>query len=249
MDNGRVLTRPISASTEKQATPEPAGTPDSTGAVRSPERVGARRKFWIVSVVILLILGSGVALFEAFKYEFTPKRFGVVDPGLVYRSGQISPRMIEPTLRKHGIRTVIDLQGLANGPVAERDAEQAAVRALGIDYHQYGLSGNGTGPIVRYADALQTLVASERAGRPVLVHCAAGTQRTGVAIAFYRVLVEKRPPAEAYAEMAEYQWSAKKDAIALDYINSHMGELAQLLVSRGVIDTVPEPLPQLKADQ
>jgi hypothetical protein len=34
--------------------------------------------------------------------------------------------------------------------------------------------------------------------------------------------------------------------VLVDYLNEHMGEMAQLLVDRGVIDKVPDPLPRLE---
>ena len=141
------------------------------------------------------------------------------------------------------IKTIIDLQGEKED--ASQEAEQQAVHDLAIDYHRYPLSGDGTGKIENYASAIQTLVQSKNAGKPVLIHCSAGTQRTGVAVAYYRVLVENQPPSTAYSEMRQYAWNPTRDAKALQYLNDHMAELAQLLVDRGVIDHVPQPIPKL----
>lgn len=162
------------------------------------------------------------------------------------RSGQISPRLIKTTLEQNRIRTIINLQSTDDRPDAVRDAEQDAARQLNIEYYRYPLKGDGTGEISRYADALQMLVSSRNAGKPVLIHCAAGAQRTGVAVAFYRVLVQNQLPADAYAEMKIYGWRPTKDTKALDYMNDHMGELARMLVERKVIPQVPDPLPQFQ---
>lgn len=198
---------------------------------------------WIACLVVIALVIAGVCCYEFFKYDFFPKRFGVVDAGLVFRSGQISPRLIKQVLEEHKIKTIVDLQGEKHD--AAHDAEQQAARELGINYYRYPLSGDGTGKIEHYAEALQTLVNSEKAGKPVLVHCSAGTQRTGVAVAYYQMLIENKPPVVAYREMQKYGWSPTHDAKAERYINSHMSELAQMLVDRGIIAHVPNPLPKL----
>lgn len=39
----------------------------------------------------------------------------------------------------------------------------------------------------------------------MLIHCKAGADRTGLAVALYRIEIEKRPPEEALAEMKFYR--------------------------------------------
>ena len=66
---------------------------------------------WIIRLLLIVILAGGFLLYETFKYDFIPKRFGTVDPGLVYRSGQISPRLIKQVLQDHNIKTIIESGG------------------------------------------------------------------------------------------------------------------------------------------
>lgn len=40
---------------------------------------------------------------------------------------------------------------------------------------------------------------------PMLIHCKAGADRTGLAVALYRIEIERRPPEEALAEMKFYR--------------------------------------------
>jgi protein tyrosine phosphatase (PTP) superfamily phosphohydrolase (DUF442 family) len=203
-----------------------------------------KRSRWVSIFIFAAIVVLGWWVFDAYKDDIWPKRFGEVVPGLVYRSGQISPRIVEKTLAERGIKTLINLQvdNRSSDPVQAVEAE--AAQRLGIDCYRFPLSGDGTGEIKNYAGALAALVASERAGKPVLIHCAAGTQRAGVAVAFYRVLVQKRATTEAYAEMLRYGINPRKDMPALNYLNDHMADLSQMLVERGVISAVPDPLPK-----
>jgi protein tyrosine/serine phosphatase len=199
----------------------------------------------LILYILPVLLGLSLWAYSAFKYDFTPKRFGVVVPSQIYRSGQLSPRMLKPTLQQYNIKTIVDFQGPKTDPDTAMDAEQQICKELNIEHHRFPLSGDGTGPIERYADALITIVTAQRANKPVLIHCSAGTQRTGAATAFYRLLIEKKPPAEAYAELTRYDWNPEKDAVLITYINDHLAELAQLLVTRGVIPEVPNPLPRI----
>lgn len=216
--------------------PSPSPTP-GTASVRVanwPKRLAIAS-----AVLVLIAMGAWEAGLE---YRFRAKRFGVVVPGKIFRSGQISKSMFEKTLKEHGIQVVIDLNGVEdNDP--HQEAEIASMARLGLTLHRFPLAGDGTGDIARYADAHEVMAASVAQDNPVLVHCSAGAQRTGGVIATYRVLVQKMTGPQAYAELLEYQWDPNTDKILLEYVNSHMRELAEMLVERDIIPEVPEPLP------
>jgi predicted protein tyrosine phosphatase len=176
--------------------------------------------------------------------RFFPKQFGVVEPGRIYRSGQISASIIHETLARYDIQTVVSLQDYdAHDP--KHRAEREATEALGIRELHFHLRGDGTGEIRSYAFALAEMARADRDGAPVLVHCAAGTERTGAAVAFYRLLVQKRPASNAYSEMRQGGWDPSDNPQLLVYMNEHMAELARLLAEMGVIDRVPDPLPTI----
>ncbi len=165
----------------------------------------------------------------------------MVEAGQIYRSGQLHPALVRETLAENDIDVVVDLQYWEDKPghLAERDA----VAALGIEQHRFPLDGNGTGDIEHYALAIQEIHAAVEAGQPVLVHCAAGSQRTGGVIAAYRTLVQGKPVDVAVAEMERYDWDPEDDTILLEYLDENIATLAQRLVALGVIDAVPDPLP------
>ncbi len=193
----------------------------------------------------LLLGGIAVGLwFGVLRDNFVPKKFGTVVAGKVYRSGQISRRLIGGVIDQYHIGTIIDLNGL---DVSDRDqqAEIAVSASKGVEHFCFPLRGNAEGRIERYADAVETLVRSERRGVPVLVHCSAGAQRTGACVAFYRLLVRGEPAESVYAELPRYGWDPKTDQILIDYANSNMRTLAGLLVARHVIERVPDTLPHL----
>lgn len=193
----------------------------------------------------LVVITAGIVAWDQLKYHIFPKRFGVVEPGLIYRSGQISPTLIKPVLLKNKIAAVIDTTGIEQGN-KEQAAEKKAIDELGIESFRFPLSGDGTGKIENYAKAIAEMHAASKAGKPVLLHCSAGTQRTGGIVAAYRVLVQGKSTGEAIEEMERYEFSPEKDKLLIDYLNANLGVLAGRLVELGVIERVPDPLPVFK---
>lgn len=177
------------------------------------------------------------------RYRFKPRRFGVVKQGAVYRSGQIHENLIEDVLREHRIQRIVDLSEDKPGDV-HANAERAAAARLGIRVVQLrDLDGDGIGPPERYMSALEAIIEAERAGEPVLVHCAAGSQRTGAAIAWYRMLVQGWSGPKAYADFERYQrWHARNEVV-VPYVNRHTEAVARWLVDRGLIEAMPDPVP------
>ncbi|MGH7201237.1 MAG: fused DSP-PTPase phosphatase/NAD kinase-like protein [Planctomycetaceae bacterium] len=202
------------------------------------------RQWWLWAVVAAVFFGAAVYVWdEHFKYKYTAKRFGEVVPNRLYRSGQISKWMIEPTLRAHRIGVVIDMNGLDRTDVHQQ-AELAVVERLGIEHHRFPLAGDGTGDITRYADAIAVIARCDRKGVPVLVHCHAGVQRAGGVVACYRLLVLGDDLEEVLRGLRRYGWTRRSNEKLLIYLDEHMQQLAGMLVERGVIETVPDPLPR-----
>ena len=194
--------------------------------------------------VIIAVIGGGVWVWEeVLEDRLIAKRFGVVVPGSIYRSGQLSPAMVRKTLVKHDIDLVVHL-GVHDPTNKAHVAEREAVEALGIERRLFPLRGDGTGDIDNYARAIAAIVEARDGGRRVLVHCAAGSYRTGGVIASYRMLIEGMAPGEAWAEMERYSWNSDIPILP-EYLNSHMGELTEKLLQLGVIESVPNPLPVL----
>lgn len=193
----------------------------------------------------VILLTGGLLLWEqVLKNHFVPRRFGVVEQGRIYRSGQISSSLIKKTLVRYKIRTIVSLTA-DYGNNADKTAEKEAAAELGIEMMVFPLGGSGTGDINNYAKAIAAICRSKKEQKPVLVHCSAGVQRTGGVIAAYQLLVEKKDAASVVDEMRRYGWNPKDNTALLPYLNSNMKELATLLRQMGVINSVPSPLPQI----
>ena len=241
------MNQPETTTPSQEATPGKRRSAPAAMAGKLLERLRHPLRHWrstcAVVLVVLVVIG-GLVVWNQVKDRFIPRRWGVVEPGRVFRSGLLSKELVKRTLQKHGIGVVVSLINEERDR-PDQDAERRVCAELGIRRVVLPLAGNGTGDITRYADAIEAILQARRESKPVLVHCVAGVSRTGGVIAMYRVLIEKRSPAEAYEEMCDYGYDGDHRPELLAYLNRHMGELAAMLVARGILDRVPNPLPRL----
>lgn len=173
----------------------PAAQP--TTAARPDPRRGLGRVLAIALTVVLAIVGYR----ELVHPNLFPKRFGEVVPGQIYRSGKLTSAALTRVVRGHDIKTVIDLGAWVEDKPENRRAnarEQHTAEALGATRHVFTLVGDATGDPNQYVDALRLML--DPANQPVLVHCGAGTERTGCVVAFYRMYAEGLDLEEALAE-------------------------------------------------
>ena len=211
-------------------------------AVNPFRRHMSRTRRWTLGLLAcgLIVVTAAVAWGEV-KYRFIPKRFGVVEEGRVYRSGQLSMQMLEPTLRDHDIDLIIDLNRV-DPRVPEQAFEERTAAAMHVEHLRFPMRGDGTGDFEVYTDAVATLIAARREGRTVLVHCTAGSQRTGNVVAAFELLALGKPADEVYETMKRFDWEPC-DSPMIEYLNAHLPTLAERLQERGMIETIPDPLP------
>jgi protein tyrosine/serine phosphatase len=107
-------------------------------------------------------------------------RFDTVKPGVLYRSGQLSEVQLREAIKRYGIRTVVNFQ------VKDKSVEQesAIAKELGISFMNLPMPGDGFGQEEQFREVLKAVDNPDL--RPLLIHCARGTCRTGAAVALYR---------------------------------------------------------------
>jgi protein tyrosine/serine phosphatase len=156
-----------------------------------------RRKAGL-AIAAVALGGSAVALLWHQQCRL-PKRFGVVVEGQLYRSGEVTPRELEHAARRYGVRTVLSL---LDPDAPESVAEREAAARLGLRWVNVPLPGSGASRPEERAEIRQVLFDPEVA--PVLVHCAAGANRTGLAVGLYRIHRQGWTVARVLAEMRQY---------------------------------------------
>lgn len=195
-----------------------------------------------------LLLVSGWVLWIQFGKDLTfPRNFSAVESGLVYRSGRLSVTTAESALRDNNIGAVVSLISDNDKPEDALPMKQA-VELLGIQRVVFPMNGNGIATPERYALAVEAMVEATKQGRPVLVHCNAGAQRTGGVVATYQMLVRQVDPRLAMREMVLRGHDRERNPRLVPWLNENMGTIATILARQGVIDRVPSPLPQLPMD-
>src|SRR3954454_18443265 len=129
------------------------------------------------------------------------RNFGEVDPGKLYRAARCDEAGIDEMMAHYHIRTVVNLD--------EKDDVCAAIQRNGLNY--YRLPSNPLGQSRRQMKQFLRLMADATAGRseevfPVYIHCNRGADRTGEAVAAYRIVFKNWTPEQAIEEMSQYHY-------------------------------------------
>lgn len=148
-------------------------------------------------VALLIVAALGGLAWD--KSRELPRRFGVVEEGRLYRSGRVTPEQLQTLHEKYGVRTVLSL---LNPDVPESQKEREAAQKLGMRWINIPLTGDGAStPEDR--GHIRSILADERNG-PLLVHCAAGANRTGLAVGMYRLYHDGWSLDQVRREMLDY---------------------------------------------
>jgi protein tyrosine/serine phosphatase len=122
--------------------------------------------------------------------------FAPVVPGRLYRSNHPTPGNLAGFTKKVGLKSLINLRGLA-GNGSDALSREAAAR-LGLDFYDMAMESRGAphkDRILRLAEIYRTM------RQPALVHCKSGADRAGLAAGLF-LLLEGGTAAEAMAQLS-----------------------------------------------
>jgi protein-tyrosine phosphatase len=147
-----------------------------------------------------------------------------VDPGILYRSGQLTAEELKREIHERGIKTVINL-----GSRTDWDTEVCATE--GVDYIDLpvgdvwslcGVAAPGyPKPSAPYDVTPFWQAIDDPAKQPVLIHCWGGIHRTGVLSGIYRIERQGWSADDALAEMRLFGFNNNKEKFSevLDYMH------------------------------
>ncbi|HEX8048795.1 response regulator [Rhizobium sp.] len=136
--------------------------------------------------------------------------FHTVIPGELYRSAQLSPTQIETYVRENGIRSIVNLRG-KNVKHDWYNQEVKTAQRLGIEHIDFKMSARKIMTPDR-ADQLVDILRS--APKPILIHCQAGADRTGLVAVIYSQEI-----AGISAKVAAQQLSITYGHIGIPYLS------------------------------
>lgn len=149
---------------------------------------------------LLVAVGIAAPIALAARQARDMRHFAVVRPGVLYRSGQMTLAGLKRAMHDHGIRTVVCIRESNATVEAERNwCERNEIAFVRLNSRNWdGVPGQA-----RVDEPLREFlrVVKDPANHPVLVHCFAGTHRTGGMVAVYRMECEGWTNPDAIAEM------------------------------------------------
>ena len=160
--------------------------------------------------IVLAAAASAVVFAVPFAYSEhrrgTIRNLRVVEEGVLYRSGQLSPEGLEQVVRERGIKTVISLRAARDDGEPHPDAwEEEFCAARGMNHKR--IVPRVWGPDKRgYTPASENVrqfleVMDNKENHPVLIHCFAGIHRTGTLCSIFRIEYHRWPADRAIKEM------------------------------------------------
>jgi protein tyrosine phosphatase (PTP) superfamily phosphohydrolase (DUF442 family) len=166
-----------------------------------------RRKLIVglIAAFALLAVG-GTATVVMVLHDYPTHHFGVVRPGVLYRSSQPNDVALRRIRREAGsLKTVVNLRG------EQPDAPWYVDEKRYCEARQIKLVNVTMGDANHIHSNIRTVleVLADKANQPVLVHCEAGSARTGFAVAAYRIALEGWSFAEALDEAHKYRFDPK----------------------------------------
>ncbi|MES2964367.1 MAG: tyrosine-protein phosphatase [Bdellovibrionota bacterium] len=147
----------------------------------------------LAAFTVLSFCLNFVSVSTAHAFE---RNLHTVEKGKLYRSGQLSGSTLESVIKKHGIKTVINLRGY-NPTQDWFKAEEKVANKTGTKLVSISMNSKR---LPHREDLLTLLDTFATAPRPILVHCEGGSDRTGEAAAIYQML---------------YMGKTKKDALKM----------------------------------
>jgi len=148
----------------------------------------------IIFIIMLPFLGGAIYAL----YESQEGNFHEITKGEAYRSAQLTGDELRQCIKDYHIKSILNLRGRMPDERWYKEelqvSEEAAVRHYDLTLSAYSELS------VENARTLTELF--KTAPRPILIHCQAGADRSGLVAAMWKVLVDKESKTEAGKQLS-----------------------------------------------
>jgi tyrosine-protein phosphatase SIW14 len=186
---------------------------------------------WSVAAALVVVIVVAPIVFFRYVYD-TQKRLRIVDPGRVYRSGQMTVDGFADAVERLHLRTIINVQDEFPDPDihlsfwSKRTIKESELcRQLGVRYvhlmptllPRHLISEHRPPAIDQFLSVLD-----DPANYPVLIHCHAGLHRTGILTAIYRMEYQGWTQDQAFLDMKAQGFGPWVCVSANDYVKQYV---------------------------
>jgi protein tyrosine/serine phosphatase len=191
-----------------------------------------------------LLLSLGLGLLAALTvyaagtvYE---ANFHTVLAGELYRSGQMGPDQLARAVQEYGIKSILNLRG--SDPATWYQQEMAMAGQLGVRHYDFKLSATEEVSLSNMYEIVRLL---QTAPKPVLIHCKAGSDRTGLVAALYCLAISRETPETADRQLTLwYGHFPACQSVAMDhsywnYVSNQMARVTASASSPAVATQAP----------
>jgi protein tyrosine/serine phosphatase len=163
---------------------------------RSPAQIPKAK--WILKCRLFLAAFTLLLVVSTGSFLYLKDNFHAITPGEAYRSAQLDGEKLEFYVKKYQIRSILNLRG--RRPDHDWYKEEIRTSAnLNVVHYDISLSA------VRKPspeDVRELIHIFRTAPRPLLIHCKAGADRSGLAAAMWKVIVDREPKSEARKQLS-----------------------------------------------
>jgi len=194
---------------------------------------------WVLFIAFLCPLFLGLYALYVYKRN----NFHILSPGKAYRSAQLDKKALKDCIHEFGIKTILNLR--ESGTNANWYQEEKMVAAdHGVQHLDFNLSEYDE---VSVEDLDKIAVLLRDAPKPILIHCAAGADRTGLVSALYRYKLDGLAPEKSFGELSRWNGHVpllRNRVLAMDnsfwrYVSNDLKKASELASKQIVVSVLP----------
>lgn len=145
-------------------------------------------------VLAIFLLSSGAY----YVYNHSRRNFYTITANEAYRSAQLNKDQLEYYIRKYKIKSILNLRSKRPDKDWYKD-EIRFCRDHDVVYYNVGLLPEQPPSEILFE---RLMVVFKNAPRPILIHCRAGADRTGLVSAIWKIVIDKEPKSKAARQLS-----------------------------------------------